>query len=81
MASFAQARAFAGSAGLRLMRENEWHALTDVELATDPALWEWVEGPDGSAPKQPARRLDRRMTRAADKGYPNVTFRLARDAP
>jgi len=81
MVSFAQARAFAASAAARLMRENEWHALADLGLATDPTLWEWVEGPDGSAPKQPARQRDRRMTRAADKGYPNVTFRLAKDAP
>lgn len=80
MVSFTQARAFAGSTGMRLLRDSEFHALKDLGVAPDAALWEWVEGPDPGAPKQPARRADRRTTKAADKGYADVTFRLAQDA-
>jgi serine/threonine-protein kinase len=77
--SFAQARAFAQSTGQRLLRESEFNAMRSLGLAGDPGLWEWVEGPDPSAPKQPTRRADRRTARAADRGYPDVTFRLAQD--
>jgi hypothetical protein len=79
--TYAEARNFAASTGMRLLREGEWHALTDLGLVADAAVWEWVEGADAAAAKQPTRRADRRTLRAADKGYANVTFRLAQDVP
>jgi hypothetical protein len=80
--SFAQAQEFARSAGKRLLRESEWHALTDAGLTPpDPSLWEWVLGPDPAGARQPAKRGQSVKSLLAAKGYGNVTFRLAQDVP
>jgi tRNA A-37 threonylcarbamoyl transferase component Bud32 len=78
--SYAQAQEYARSAGKRLLRESEWHALGDAGLTPpDPALWEWVAGPDQAAVRQPVKRGSSVKSLLAAKGYVNVTFRLAQD--
>jgi len=81
MVPYTYARAYAQSTGKRLIKAEEWYAVTrTVGLVDAPAnTWEWVEV-EGAGQERLVRQRGKTAMKPAT-GQPDVTFRLAQDLP
>ncbi len=78
LVSYDEARSYAGTRGGRLLRSDEFGpAAATPGFVAPEGMFEWIESPEG---KREVRSRPRSQIRP-DKGQPDVTFRVVKDAP